>query len=373
VADLVKSVLGGTWSLIIGWILPTYISFQLVAALVLPGMREFEPVNQFFQFSSPTRQFALLAAAAIAGLVLAAAQAPLYRILEGYLLWPAGIGNRRIERHQERFRELTDAQAAAAKTNKGVRSGLLYERAARYPAQERQFAPTALGNAIRRFETYARDRYMLDSQLLWHHLTTAAPDRAVAAVDNARTNVDFFVCLVYGGSATATLGIVVVASGHASVQSGVAIIAGIVIAIGCYRLALLATDEWSATVRALVDHGRAGVAAAFGMHIPADFDSEREMWRAICTLVRRSYAYSEEREISAIIARYRSSAEDVSSKAAASIGADRSDIVQTSANPMRKEGRVVAYSLGDKTNPGDTSLPDVTPDRFPSAETDEQL
>lgn len=231
-ADLVKSVLGGAWSLIIGWILPTYISFQLIAALVLPGMREFQPVGEFYQFSSPTRQFALLAAAAVAGLVLAAAQAPLYRILEGYLLWPASIGNRRIKRHQERHRELTDAQAVAAKANKGVRSGLLYERAARYPVQERQFAPTALGNAIRRFETYARDRYMLDSQLLWHHLTAAAPDRAVAAVDNARANVDFFVCLLYGGSAMATLGIAVVASGHASVQSGVATAAGIVIATG---------------------------------------------------------------------------------------------------------------------------------------------
>ena len=82
---------------------------------------------------------------------------------------------------------------------------------------------------------------MLDSQLLWHHLTAAAPDRAVAAVDNARANVDFFVCLLYGSSAMAILGIAVVASGHASVQSSVATAAGIVIAIGCYRLALNAT------------------------------------------------------------------------------------------------------------------------------------
>src|ERR1700759_5445635 len=109
-ADLVKNVLGGAWSLIIGWILPTYISFQLIAVLVLPSMREFRPVSQFFQLSSPTRQFALLAAAAVAGLVLAAAQAPLYRILEGYLLWPVSISSWRIERHQERYRELTDAQ-----------------------------------------------------------------------------------------------------------------------------------------------------------------------------------------------------------------------------------------------------------------------
>ena len=364
-ADLVKSVLGGAWSLIIGWILPTYISFQLIAALVFPGMREVKPVGQFLQLSSPSRQFALLAGAAVVGLVLAASQAPLYRILEGYLLWPGRIVDWRISRHQERHRELTNAQAAAAKMNRGVRSGLLYERAARYPVQERQFAPTALGNAIRRFETYARDRYMLDSQLLWHNLTAAAPDRAVAAVDNARTNVDFFVSMLYGGTVTAILGLAVVASGHASAQAAAAIAAGIMIAIGCYRLALLATDEWDAAVRALVDHGRAGVAAAFGLHIPADFDSEREMWQAICTLVRRPYSYSEKREIAAIIGRFRSPAEGVPSGIVAPVGDARAGIAQAVADPTQETELAVAYPVAEKTSPGKTSLPAAKPEPFP--------
>ena len=73
------------------------------------------------------------------------------------------------------------------------------------------------------------------------------------------------------------------------------IAAGIVIAIVCYRLAILATDEWAASVRALVDHGRIAVAAAFGVqNVPADFEAERLMWQAICTLVRRPYAYSKD-------------------------------------------------------------------------------
>lgn len=249
--------------------------------------------------------------------------------------------------------------------NRGVRSGLLYERAARYPVQERQFAPTALGNAIRRFETYARDRYMLDSQLLWHNLTAAAPDRAVAAVDNARTNVDFFVSLLYGGTVTAILGLAVVASGHASVQAVAAIAAGIVIAISCYRLALLATDEWDAAVRALVDHGRAGVAAAFGLHIPADFDSEREMWQAICTLVRRPYSYSEKREIAAIIGRFRSPAEGVPSGIVAPVGDARAGIAQAVADPTQETELAVAYPVAEKTSPGKTSLPAAKPEPFP--------
>src|SRR5215218_5296072 len=89
-----------------------------------------------------------LAKSVVAGLVLAAAQAPLYRILEGYILWPAKLADRRIEKHQERRRRLVQEQEAAAKTERGVHAGLLYERAARYPVKDKQFAPTALGNAI---------------------------------------------------------------------------------------------------------------------------------------------------------------------------------------------------------------------------------
>ncbi len=161
-SDLVKSVMSGSWSLIIGWILPIFVTLQLVAFLVLPSMRQINAIEQFLHQSPAARQVTLLAVAAVTGLVLAAAQAPLYRILEGYTLWPSRIADLRIKRHQNRRARLVERQAAEAKTNHGVKAGLLYERAARYPAKDKQFAPTTLGNAIRRFETYAGDRYQLD-------------------------------------------------------------------------------------------------------------------------------------------------------------------------------------------------------------------
>ena len=302
--DLAKSVLGGVRSLIVGWILPAFLGLQLLAALILPDLRHVTAIDQFLNQTSPSRQVILLAVAVVAGLVLAAAQAPLYRILEGYILWPAKLADRRIEKHQERRRRLVQEQEAAAKTERGVHAGLLYERAARYPVKDKQVAPTALGNAIRRFETYAGDRYQLDSQLLWHDLTAAAPERAETAVDNARTNVDFFVCLLYGGAVTTLFGLGVAAVGHATVRTWVAIVAGVAIAVVCYRLAVLATDEWAAAVRALVDHGRRGVAAAFGLSIPSDLNEERLMWRAVNTLVRRPYTYSESKDVAGILKRF---------------------------------------------------------------------
>jgi hypothetical protein len=307
VVDIVKGVMGGARPLIIGWILPVFASLQLIAALDLPGMRGIKSIDQFLSLHLAARQLALLASAVVLGLVLAAAQAPLYRFLEGYILWPSVIANYRTRKHQDRRRKFVEAQASAAKSDRGVYSGMLYERAARYPVQDRQFAPTALGNAIRRFETYAGDRYKLDSQLLWHDLTAAAPDPAVKALENARTNVDFFVCFLYGGAVVAALGVAVIALGNGTLRPIFAIGAGILIAVACYKLAVLTTDEWDSAVRALVDHGRAGVAAAFGLNVPADFTPERLMWQAVNTLVRRPYAYSESADVPAILSRFRAS------------------------------------------------------------------
>jgi hypothetical protein len=306
-SDLVKTVMGGAWSLIIGWILPIFITLQLIVFLVLPSFRQITALRQFLHQSASAQQITLLAVAAVAGLVLAAAQAPLYRILEGYTLWPSWIADRRTKRHQARRARLVEQQAAEATTTHGVKAGLLYERAARYPAKDKQFAPTTLGNAIRRFETYAGDRYQLDSQLLWHHLTAVAPPQAVNSVQQARTNVDFFVCLLYGGATTALLGVGVDVAGDGTLRSALAIAIGVLIAFVCYRLAVIATDEWDAASRAVVDNGRIGVASAFGLTIPASLDDERYMWRAVNTLVRRPYSYSESKDVSTILQQFRGS------------------------------------------------------------------
>jgi hypothetical protein len=285
--------------------LPTYIGLQVAAALILPGFSFIPSVNHFVHQPTASNQLALVGAAVVAGLSLAAVQAPLYRMLEGYVLWPSKLYDRRVVNHQVRRRELVKRHEEMRKAERGVHAALIYEKAARYPVQDRQFAPTALGNAIRRFETYAGDRYQLDSQLLWHHLIAVAPDRVVLAVSSARANVDFFICLLYVTGADAFLGIIVAVSGHASLRTWVAIVLGIMIPIVCYRLAIVATDEWDAAVRAMVDHGRAAVAAAFGFSIPVNFESERLMWRTINTLVRRPYAYSESKDVAAIMTNFR--------------------------------------------------------------------
>src|SRR4051794_15252814 len=136
-SDLVKTVLGGAWSLVVGWVLPIFLALQLMVVLLAPDLSDVELVRQFDSWSWASRQLAILAVAAVAGLVLAAAQAPLYRLLEGYLLWPrwlSGWRTRASRRRRQRLAAAYEAEAAAG----GVRAGLLYERAARYPAQDEQ-------------------------------------------------------------------------------------------------------------------------------------------------------------------------------------------------------------------------------------------
>ena len=305
--DLVKGVFGGGWSLVVGWILPTFLSLQLITGLVLPAApHRFAEISTFLAEPGATRQLTLLAIAAVAGLVLSAMRTTLYRVLEGYTLWPPRLAEYRIGKHQKRRAKLVARQERVA-ADQAVRRGLLYERAARYPVADSQIAPTVLGNAIRRFETYAGDRYMLDAQLLWGDLTAAAPAPAVSAVNNARTNVDFFVCLLYGGAATLVLaGVTAVTAGQLTVRLWLAAGIGVLLGVMCYWLAVRATDDWDAAFRAVVDHGRAGVAAAFGLAIPASFDDERYMWRAVNTLVRRPFDYSESKGVPELIERFRS-------------------------------------------------------------------
>ncbi len=101
------------------------------------------------------------------------------------------------------------------------------------------------------------------------------------------------------------IGVITSAVAGLSLRSGLAIGAGLALSIVCYRLAVLATDDWDAAFRAVVDNGRSGVAAAFGLQIPANFADERHMWRVVNTLVRRPYTYSESKNVALLIEQFR--------------------------------------------------------------------
>ncbi|BCB83005.1 hypothetical protein Psuf_003180 [Phytohabitans suffuscus] len=193
--------------------------------------------------------------------------------------------------------------------------GLLRERLGRYPVDEQQVVPTRLGNAIRRLEEYGYDRFRLDSQRMWYELSVAAPERAAKQVDQARTTVDMVVAMLYGNLllAAATLGCTLVAAPGAWPLYLVAA-AALVLTRGWYQLAVLATDDWAAAVRSLVNLGRQPLAESMGLRLPDTIAAERDMWSKVASTVARPYHPRR-----AALDRYRAARPD---QAAAEAGAD---------------------------------------------------
>jgi hypothetical protein len=284
VTEIAKSVLGGSWTLVLGWILPSSLGLTLFGLMVLPSLSNLGPLADVSSSSASNQAFILLTAAVILGLTLASLATPLYRVLEGYLFWPSTWAAARTEKHVVARRkakaEVTEARGEQGRLD--LRGALALERFRRYPDHEDQVAPTGLGNAIRRFEYYSYNRYQLSSQLLWNQLRATASEAVVKDVDDARAGVDFFVCLLYVSGVASISALVALLSPERHVASLVlAFVIGALVAAGCYPLAVLATDAWSSAVKAMVDTGRVPLAEGLGLRVPDTLAEEREMWQQV--------------------------------------------------------------------------------------------
>lgn len=282
--EIVKGILGGSWTLILGWILPSSLGLTIFGFMVLPSLTNLGPLSDVSNASASTQAFILLTASVILGLTIASLATPLYRVLEGYLLWPSSWAAKRTAEHVS-ARGRAAAEVTTAQDEQGrldLRGSLALERFRRYPDDERQVAPTRLGNAIRRFEYYSYDRYQLSSQLLWNQLRGVAPESVVKDVDSARAGVDFFVCLLYISGATSLAALLALFSEERHLATLlIATVGSATAAVVSYPLAVLATDAWASAVKAMVDVGRVPLAEGLGLRIPETLAEERQMWQKV--------------------------------------------------------------------------------------------
>jgi hypothetical protein len=333
-SDIIKGVLGGGWSLLVGWILPAALNVAVLWFVLLPQVEGARPLREL-----PPQQLglALLISTVALGLLLAGLQTPLYRLLEGYIGWLPGtvrsgpwwrspwhtllnwsherqlarkhILRGRLDllelsalerqgRLRDELRPRLDAARADARLARyadadaglgAAQTALLAERLRRYPVDDAQVVPTRLGNAIRRLEEYGFDRFRLDSQRLWYELTAVAGDQARKDLDQARTTVDFLVGLLYGHLLVAAAALA--ALGAASRPWALLAIAAVLVAAAgaWYRVATVATDDWAAAVRALVNTGRKPLAEALGLRLPPTLAEERSMWSSVSRLSARPF------------------------------------------------------------------------------------
>jgi hypothetical protein len=313
-SGVIQGALGGGRALLVGWFLPSLINLLVFGFVVIPQLSGFQALTKSAESEAARATIFVLVGTTVLGLALAALQTPLYRILEGYLGWPEGLfqaGRRRQLARKHLLQNRLDAASLVSQEAEGTLSdddgqvlaqfrahpvtsrfvasdarrgpvwlSLLDERLHRYPADDGQVTPTRLGNAIRRFEEYGYDRFRLDSQVLWHELNAVIPEPARKQAEDARTNVDFFVCLLYGNLLVAVAACVELGAGTPTKPWLVAgAIVGLpLLAAVWYRVAVVATDDWAGAVRAMVNLGRRPLATSIGLTIPDTIAGERVMW-----------------------------------------------------------------------------------------------
>lgn len=323
-SEIAKGILAGSWTLLIGWILPTALNLGVFIVAVAPSVGKPSSVVHLSPAISASTSVSLLVASVLLGAGLGTLQNPLYRILEGYLLWPNLLYAHSYRRHLRKKHLLQDtisllrlehreqqaplpadarAQLALLRSDprvvslaprdhrrSNVKRALLHEKLSRYPVDDMQVTATHLGNAIRRFEEYGYDRFRFDSQIMWHELTATAPEQARKQVDLARANVDFYVALLAGHALVIGTALAATFSPQAN-ATALAITAAV---LACliplwYQCAVLATDDWATTVRALVNVGRKPLAESLGLVLPPTLEQERAMWALVGKLSRLPY------------------------------------------------------------------------------------
>jgi len=221
--------------------------------------------------------------------VLAALSIPLYRILEGYLFWPHWLRERRTTTQGKRKARLV--KAAETLERESLQADLVWEKADKYPVQNQQLAPTRLGNAIRAMETFAGDRYGLDSQRFWSELVAAAPASLSDANAQARGQVDFFVAMFY---LTILFGLATLAaffrelSASPSTFDLTALVVGVAVLLLpwiWYEMAIISVSFWRSSSQAVANTGRVPLATQLGLVLPDTLDEEREMWERLASLL----------------------------------------------------------------------------------------
>jgi len=304
-ADIAKAVLSGAWDLVVGWILPSAVALAGFGVVLLPELSSVPLLGAVDAAAPESQALILLVAAVVLGVGMSAARTPLYRVLEGYYVWPAPVRAWRQRVHRDRRTALEREFGRAAGENGRLDpiAARAVEKYRRYPASDDQVLPTVLGNAMRHLEYYAEDHYQLDSQLLWQHLRGAVPELLSKPIDRTRTGVDFFICLCYLSALLAVASVVVAAvrPDPALVTLLVTAGASAAVAAGSYWGAVIAVDSLSAAVRAMVDLGRHPLAASLGLQVPATLAEERQMWQAVGWLV--GFPYHE--QAAALIAPWR--------------------------------------------------------------------
>ena len=244
----------------------------------------------------PTLNFDTLVGATILGLIswlggilLLVTNRDMYRLMEGYGKFnPVKLVskiqkrrylklNEKLDNLDDEFRELGNAFPVEKRS---VRNKIMKELAEHFPDNERWLLPTAFGNTLRAFETYPRVMYGIESIDGWSRILAVVPEEYRTLIDNAKTQVDFWVNMGFVSALLLTeyLGIAYYQGSFEAFWLLVLIILALLIAP--YRAKRVAV-EWGDLVKAVFDLYRFDLLDKLGIEQPENRDKERAIWTKV--------------------------------------------------------------------------------------------
>ncbi len=211
-----------------------------------------------------------------------------YRLLEGYLPPVSWLAPLR-KWHERRFRSLKakiQLLDDAGKASEGDK--IAWTLVGSYPPDGKPMLPTLFGNTIRAFEYYPVTVYGADGITVWNRLQAVVPASFQALINDARSQVDFFVniCLL-------SLALALIASAkyvaelfqlHLAAQPAdartlqITVAAALVIAYVAYRWSIGCIGAWGDLMKSAFDCYLPALAVQLGYEPPTPESRRRVFW-----------------------------------------------------------------------------------------------
>lgn len=229
-----------------------------------------------------------------AALLLSGLQRPIIRLLEGYPLERVQrapllgqIYRWRLARWQHKFDQLTralDGEASKERTKAALRLN------DSFPARRESLLPSEFGNVLRAFETHPRRRYGLDGIAIWPLIGMLLSETERAEVEEARTDLHFFVNLTIVSALAGLLVTADIACHASSAPSGIAqgaaaVTVAVAVSALFWRASIGAGRGWGRPVRASFDLHRLELYRRLGVRSPATTSDDEVVGRAVNRLL----------------------------------------------------------------------------------------
>ena len=156
------------------------------------------------------------------------------------------------------------------------------------PHEQGLILPTRLGNVVRSAETYSHKQYEMDAILFWPRLCQVVSKDNLAAAEDAKSSMDFFLNASLLSGALAILFASLAAGSMGTVPFPIALrltaeaLAAAFCSYGFYLSGVSRAAVWGAEVRTMFDLFRWDLLKKLGhQQVPSDRAAERRIWTAL--------------------------------------------------------------------------------------------